>query len=361
MELKVKVVGDAEEKSPQEQEQEVLDQHAAKEEAKVDEVKEEVKEEVAEEQPQELTEEDVLSHINKKYNKQINSVNDLFEEREKGEDLPEDVAAYLKYKKETGRGFEDYVKLNRNFTDMEDDSLLREYLVATEEGLDADDISDLMEDFKYDSEEDDEAQIRKTKLKKKKTIAKAKKYFSEQKEYYKEPLESSTASLSESDEKDLKAYRQYLQDAKTVTEEGKRRQDWFLKKTEDVFNSEFKGFEFALGDNKVTYSPGDVAELRKAQSTPQNFISKFIGEDGLLKDAKGYHRALAIAMNPDRFAKFFYDQGKSHATDDVMRKTKNINMSERKTPEVTTKGGMKIRAMSEPSQRGLRIKSIKRK
>ena len=28
-------------------------------------------------------------------------------------ELPEDVAAYFKYKKETGRGIEDFVKLNR--------------------------------------------------------------------------------------------------------------------------------------------------------------------------------------------------------------------------------------------------------
>jgi hypothetical protein len=62
-------------------------------------------------------------------------------------------------------------------------------------------------------------------------------------------------------------------------------------------------------------------------------------------------------MNPERFAKFFYEQGKSEATEDVMRKTKNVNMSERRTPEVTSKGGMKIKAVSSTSSRGLKIRS----
>jgi len=142
-------------------------------------------------------------------------------------------------------------------------------------------------------------------------------------------------------------------------EELQRKRDWFYKKTDNVFGSEFKGFEFTLDDKKVTYSPGDATELKKAQSDPNNFIGKFLNEDGLIEDAVGYHKALSIAMNPDKFAKFFYEQGKAEATDDVMRKTKNINMSERKTPEVTSKGGMQIKSLGNDSGRGLKIRSKK--
>ncbi len=108
------------------------------------------------------------------------------------------------------------------------------------------------------------------------------------------------------------------------------------------------------------FSPGSPAALRKAQDTPMNFIKKFLDEGGMLKDAAGYHRSLAIAMNPEKFAQFFYDQGKSNATEDVMRKTKNINMTERTTPEISTKGGMQVKSVSQPSSRGLKIKSVKR-
>lgn len=374
MEIKVRAVDGAGEKSSQELEQEVLDKHeektnaeeitaeAPQETVEQEEVKqEEVKEEVREQQPAELTEEDVLSHINKRYNKQINSVEELLAERKESGELPEDVSAYLKYKQETGRGFEDYVKLNRDFEDMDSDSLLREYLVATEDGLDSEDINVLMQDYQHNEEDHDEAEIRKIKLAKKKAIAKAKKYFAEQKKYYKQPLESRTDAISESDSEELIAYRQYLQESKTLEQENLKKRDWFEKKTNDLFNQEFKGFEFKMGDTSLTYSPGSPDELKKLQSTPYNFINRFIGPDGLLKDATGYHRALAIAMNPEKFAQFFYEQGKSSGTEDVMRKTKNINMSERTAPEVATKGGVKIRSLNADSGRGLKIKSAKRK
>jgi len=127
-----------------------------------------------------------------------------------------------------------------------------------------------------------------------------------------------------------------------------------------VFGSEFKGFKFKLNNEDIMFSPGNASELKKAQETPMNFVNKYIDSNGLLNDAEGYHRSLAIAMNPDKFAQFFFEQGKSQATEDVIRKTKNINMSERRTPEVSTKGGMQIKSLSQPSSKGLKIKSIKR-
>ena len=108
------------------------------------------------------------------------------------------------------------------------------------------------------------------------------------------------------------------------------------------------------------FSPGDAQALKKAQETPMNFVNKYIDENGLVNDAAGYHKALAVAMNPDKFAQFFYEQGKSEATEDVMRKTKNINMSERRAPEVTNKGGMQVKSVNPDSGRGLKIRSIKK-
>ena len=91
-----------------------------------------------------------------------------------------------------------------------------------------------------------------------------------------------------------------------------------------------------------------------------NFVNKFLDANGYLKDAEGYHRSLAIAMNPEKFAQFFYEQGKSQATDEVMRKTKNVSMDERSAPEVSVKSGFQVKSVSQPSSRGLRIKSIKK-
>ena len=353
MEFKVRALDGSEEKSLAEREQEILDKH--NEESNVESpVVESVEEEVVKDE--ELTDEKVLKFLGNRYGREITSFDDLVTEREVTPEMPEDVAAYLNYKKETGRGIDDYVRLNRDFDSMDDDSLLREYYKATEDGLDNEDISIMMDDFVYDDDVDDESEVKKKKLAKKKMLSKAKKYFEKQKEYYKQPLESS-GSLTAEQEEELAAYRKYIESAKTHKQETERRQAWFAEKTDQLFDGEFKGFEFKLDDKNVTFNPGSADELKKIQSNPMNFISKYLDDTGLLKDSVGYHRALAVAMNPEKFAKFFYEQGKSEATEDVMRKTKNINMSERRTPEVTSKGGMKIRAMSEPSSRGLKIKS----
>jgi len=347
MELKVRAIDGIESKSVQEVENELLEKHET-----------EVK--TTETKTSTLNEDDVLSFIKNKYGKEINSLDELTQAREASEELPEDVAAYFKYKKETGRSINDFVKLNKDIDSVNPDVLLRDYLVATEKGLDSEDIDSLMEDYSYDEELDDETVVKKTKLLKKKAIAKAKDYFESEKEKYGTRLESSGSSISEEDKKALEDYKQYVQQATTYEEEVKRKSDWFAKKTDDVFGSEFKGFEFAMDDDKkVFFSPGDSNELKSAQQNPQNFIAKFLDEDGLLKDATGYHRSLAVAMNPEKFAKFFYEQGKSESIDDVMRKTKNVNMSTRTAPEVTSKGGTQFRAVNPDSGRGLRIKSKK--
>ncbi|MAK55611.1 MAG: hypothetical protein CML17_07185, partial [Pusillimonas sp.] len=327
MELKVRAVESPGEKSTQQVEQELLDKHEQKEsskenveetpkqetespqkeinfeEEKQDTVEESTENEIKHETPpeeteKELDENNVLSYIEKRYGKRINSLDELTAERKEADPLPEDVAAYLKYKQETGRGIQDYVHLQQNFDDMPDNSLLRNYLKATEgEGLDDEDINALMEDYTYDSEIDDEAAIRKIKLSKKRTIAKAKKYFNEQKEKYKQPLESSSVDSPTANE-ELIEYRQYLESVKTQQKENESKSSWFAKKTNEIFDNDFKGFDFVLDDKKITYSPGDAEVIKKNQSTPMNFMNKFLDEKGYLKNASDYHKALSIAMNP---------------------------------------------------------------
>jgi len=309
----------------------------------------------------ELSEEDVLSYIGKRYGREINSFDELVSERESSEELPEDVASYLKYKQETGRGFEDFVKLQQDFDEMHPDDLLESYYKATEKGLDDEDIEIMLDEFDYDEDIDAESDIKKIKLAKKKEIAKAKSYFNEMKEQYKQPLESRASEGSQVDTEKLEAYEQYIKSADTQKVEGERRRQWFTEKTDEVFGGEFKGFEFSVDGNAVLYSPQSVDAMKKEQSNVMNFINKFMTEDGLISDAQGYHKAIAVASNPEKFAQFFYEQGKASATEDVTRKMKNINMSERKAPEVTNKGGMQIRAINPDSGKGLKIRSLKKK
>tara|TARA_B100002019_G_scaffold293516_1_gene321826 strand:+ start:2403 stop:3500 length:1098 start_codon:yes stop_codon:yes gene_type:complete len=365
MELKVRAVEGVEEKSSQQIEQELLDKAEQKhnneevEDTNVESTEAQVEEENT--QSSELKEEDVLSFIKNRYEKEFTSVDQLFDQKENNEELPEDVKAYFEYKKSTGRGMEDYVRLNRDFSSMEDDQLLSEYLISSGEAQDLEDVDVLMDDYRFDEQLDEEKDIKKIKLAKKKAIAKAKKFFKEQKEMYKQPLESSTVGISEEQQKELDNYKQYLATAKSNQEEVKRKRDWFVDKTNEVF-SDFKGFDFKIGDATLTFNPGDATKLKEAQLDSMSFVKKFMDkETGLLNDASGYHRALAIAMNPERFASFFYEQGKADATENVTRSMKNVDMTERKVSQVANrKDGLQIRSISQPSSRGLTIKSKKK-
>ena len=326
-------------------------------------IKEEVKEEIKEETPlAELKDEDVLSYIKNRYDKDISSVDELFAQTKDNDDLPEDVSAYLEYKKETGRGIADFYNLQKDFESLPEEDLLAEYYSNVEEGLDSEDIQDLIEHkFSYDEEVDEERDIKRIKLAKKRELVKAKKFFTEQKDKYKVPLESSGNGLSKNEVENLDAYRGYLEESKTANESQQKRYDWFMKKTDDVFINEFKGFEFNVGESNVTFKPGDASELKNLQSDVNNFVKKFVDDKGLMKDAKGYHKALSMAMNPDKFAQFFYDQGVSAAVDNVTKKSKNINMDVRNTPQNVSKQGAGIRAVGDTSSgKGLKIRSIKR-
>lgn len=366
MEIKVRLLDGAEEKGVAQVEQELLEQHEqqqSQEQGQEQEQTQEQEQEQTQEQEQafELNDDQVLSYIGKRYNKQITSFDELMAERQEAEALPEDVAAYMKYKKETGRGFEDFLNLKKDFDSMDSEVLLKEYLRSTQEHLDEEDIETLMDDYRYDEEIDDDSTIKRTNINRKKAIAEAKKYFNSQKEKYKVPLESRQDLISEEEKEVYQSYKQYLNDAKTIEEENNRKRQWFDQKTNDVFNGEFKGFEFNVNDKKIIFSPGDSNELKKLQSTPQNFIKKFLDDQGLVKDAVGYHRSLAIAMNPEKFANFFYEQGKADATDSTMKNMKNINMSEQRVPEVgKAKDGVQVKAVNPDSGRSLKIRSMKK-
>jgi hypothetical protein len=376
MEIKVRDLGLVEEKSRAEVEENLLKKHEEKFEdtPQQDQVVEkvEIKEPVQEEKTEpvenktpslELNDDNVLSYIKDRYNKDINSVDELFAEKEANEELPEDVSAYLKYKKETGRNIQDFYNLQKDYDSMDDNSVLANYYSNTEEGLDAIDIQDIIEDkFDFDEEIDDPKDIKKIKLAKKRELAKAKKFLNEQKDKYKAPLESSGGGLSADQEKNfLNAYKSYLNESKSIKEQNEKRYNYFLDKTNEVFNNEFKGFDFKVGENNFTYKPGTADEIKNVQKDISTFINKYTDDSGLMSDAQGYHKALSVAMNPEKFAQYFYEQGVSSAVDNVTRKSKNINMDMRQAPQAVIKDGMKIRPVGNTdSGRGLRIRSIKK-
>jgi hypothetical protein len=351
MELKVKEVSGPGQKSVQEVEKQLLDQHEERQDVKTPEV------ENITEEPQ-LKEEDVLSFIRDRYNKDISSFDDLLAEREQARDLPEDVSAFLKYKKETGRGINDFVKLNVDYDNVNEDKLLADYYAATETELDSDDINYMLEErFSYDEDLDDDSEVKQKKIAKKKELAKAKKYFNDLKETYKVPIESNGSLVDDGEIEAYKAYKEYISQSQSIQEQNQKRAEYFTQKTNELFSDEFKGFEFTVADQKMVFQPGDVSDTKKVQSDINNFISRYLDDDGMVKDHVGYHKALSAALNPDKLATYFYEKGKADAVGDVTKRSKNIDMDPRSTPQqMKTAGEFKIRAVESDSGRGLKIR-----
>ena len=368
MEFKVRAVDFEEEKSTQEIEQELLDKHeqeqqqSQQEEPPLEDSEKNINFETEQEQQlaPEVEETNVLSYIKNRYNKEINTLDELFEARSQNEELPSDVSSFLKFKKETGRGIEDFIKYNRDVESEDPDKLLFEYIKEMNPDLDSDEVAFEVESkFSFSEDYDDEKEIKNKTIAKKKELAKAKEYFNKMKEQYMVPLESSKSSIPQEDLENYNAYKQYAQTAKEAEQAQLERAQYFAKKTDELFNNEFKGFEFSVGDSKFTFKPADAESLKKSQSNLSTFISSFLDDNGFIKDPAAYHRAIAAAMNPEGLAKYFYEQGKADATQSLARESKNIDMGTRQTPPPTYQSGFKVVALDSDHGTRLKIKSNK--
>ena len=360
-ELKIREVSAEEPKSVQEVEEALLQKHE-EEQAALEETQEEtpveeteVKEEAA---PIELTEQDVLSFIKNRYNNvEANSIDDILASRSQDE-LPEDVSAFLKYKKETGRGLDDFMKLNQDFEKMGPDQLLASYIKETNPTFDDEDVMMELENYKYDEDLDDDKTIKKQKLAMKRELAKAKEYFEKQKEQYKVPLESKATSVPTADQEGYEAYKKYNQELTQMQQEQMKRSEFFLQKTNEVFNDKFEGFDFTIGESTYKFKPGEAEKVKASQSDINNFISKFVDENGYVKDAAAYHKAMSAALNADALARFFYEKGKAEAVEDMSKESKNVQMGVRQSSQPASNfSGLKVSALDSDSGNGLRIKT----
>lgn len=333
-----------------------------KEEAVVDEQQPESTEtEPKEEKPQELTKEDIINdYLTDRYQINAKELEDVLSNNEEVLDLPEEVEKYLQYKEQTNRGLKDFVKANEDVSEYEDQALLREYYMQTNPELDDNDISYLInEKYEVDENVDTESDRKRKSLEKKQELHRAKEYFNNMREKYKAPLESSMDAFPDDVKKAVEFYQQYNDEAANQEKLSNEQRKVFEQKTSSFFNDKFKGFEYNLGEKTVTYKPKSVTEVAENQSDLNNFIKRFVDEKGFLKDANKYHQSLHMAMNPEAYAKFFYDQGKADAVNEVVKDGKNIDMNVRTNVD-SSKPGTKFKVVDSGQGFGSGLKIKKR-
>ena len=319
-----------------------------KQEEKIEEPKvEEVKiEKPVEELPvmEEVTEEEKVEEVQSAVEEAIEETNAT------GNPLPENIQKLVNFMDETGGDINDYVQLNRDVSKMDDSDVLDEYYKTTKSHLTPEERSFLLEDtFGVDEEVDDEKTIRKKKIALKEQVAEAKAHLDRQKSKYYEDIKAGS-KLTGEQQKAIDFFNRYNKESEEQKKLSEATKKTFLKKTDNVFNNEFKGFEYNVGDKKYRFNVKDADKVKTTQSDINNFVNKFTNENNdTLEDAKGYHKSLFTAMNADAIAKHFYEQGKADAIKGQVAKDKNINLNPRQTHGETNVGGVKVRALGQSS------------
>ena len=328
-------------KPPPEKSEEV-EQQPTKEEVDVVEEPEAEKEETTEEQPvlQEITEDEV-----EKVEEQIEEA--VVESEKTGESLPENIQKLIDFMEDTGGDLQDYVNLNKDISKMDDSEILDEYYRATKSHLTPEERSFLLEDnFGYDEDEDDPKEIRKKKIALKEQVAEAKAHLDRQKSKYYEDIKAGS-KLTQEQQKAIDFFNRHNKESEEQRKLSEASKKKFTQRTENVFNKNFKGFDYQVGDKRFRFNVKDVDKVKTTQSDLSNFINKFVGKDSTIEDAKGYHKSLFTAMNADAIANHFYEQGKADATKDRIAKDKNINLNPRQTHGETSVGGFKYRVLGD--------------
>lgn len=347
-----RIVG-GEEKTQQEIQKEMLQEHEQTEAKKAEEAAKAAESAV---QDNGIKDEDVLSYINTKHGRSFNSFDELLAEKvvEKEPEQDEAVAKYVQFKNETGRGFDDFIKYQRDVASLSDNDKLIEYYLDTNPGFTREDAAaQISIEFGYDESIDDEKDITKKKLSFKKELGRAIEHLNGKREKYKAPLESSGTDFTKSQE--YIAYQNALKKAREDQAAAQERSRVYAQRTEELFSESFNGFDFEVAkDRKLTFKPASAQELKKSQSNLMDFVGKFTDSKGMITDIQGYHRALAIGSNAEKFAKFFYEQGMADATDKNIRNIKNIPVNGRQTPQ-SQPGGPVARLLNKGDGNRLKV------
>ncbi len=277
------------------------------------------------------------------------------DEKVLGKPLPENIEKLVSFMEETGGTIEDYTRLNADYSNVDDKTLLQEYYKKNKPYLDNSDVELLLEDFDYDEDIDEERDIRKKKLAFKEEVAKAKSFLEETKSKYYDEIKL-RPGVTQEQQKAMDFFNRYNKEQ----EQAEQQHQMFKDNTKKLFSNDFKGFDINVGEKKYKYNIQNVDKVAESQSNITNLVGKFLDENGNVQDVNGYHKAIYAAENVDKIAAHFYEQGKADAVKDVVNKSKNLS----DTKARTTQGdvfidGFKVRAISGADSTKLKIKTKK--
>ena len=332
----------------------VLEENVEKTDEKPAGESEKVSEEVQDEKP-------VLEEVTDKVEEQVEELVEetkdaIAEAQETGKELPENIKKLVDFMEETGGDINDYVRLNQDYSQFDDMALLREYYKQTKKHLTDDEINFMMEDeFSYDEETDEEREVKKKKIALKEQVASAKAYLDGQKSKYYEEIKAGSR-LTQEQQKAVDFFNRYNKESEENKKVVEQQSRTFKLKTDNIFNKDFKGFDYNVGDKRYRFNVKNTNEVKETQSDINNFVKKFLNKNNEMEDAAGYHKSLFTAMNADAIAKHFYEQGKADALKNSIAKSKNVDMKPRQAFGEVNTGGMKVKVLSGDTSNDFKFK-----
>ena len=296
---------------------------------------------------QEIKEEEEIQSVSKEMSEAVRDSNIT------GKPLPENVEKLVSFMEDTGGTVEDYVRLNADYSTVDNNTLLKEYYKKSKPHLDDDEINFLLEDnFSYDEDLDEERDIRKKKLAFKEEVQEAKNFLEDLKGKYYDEIKL-RPGVTQEQQKAMEFFNRYNEEKSLNSQ----KHDRFKKATSEMFNNDFKGFDFNVGDKKFRYGINNPSGLAEQQSDVSNILGKFLGENGEVTDHKGYHKAMYAASNVDKIASHFYEQGRADAVKEVVNGSKNLSDEPRQTSgDSVFINGLRIKAISGVDSSKLKIK-----
>jgi len=301
-----------------------------------------------------------IIELNKEEQKEIKKVEQKIAEAKRdeqvlGKELPENIEKLVTFMEDTGGTVQDYVRLNHDYSKVNDEALLREYYKNTKPHLTHEEISFVMEDqFKWDEDVDEERDIKKKKLAKKEAVAEARGHLEDLKQRYYDEIKL-RPGVTQEQQKAVDFFNRYNKEQEIASQQHKT----FVDNTKDYFSDEFKGFDFEVGEKRFRYGVKNVNDVAENQSNLNNFVGKFLDNEGNVKDTKGYHKAIYAAQNIDKIVNHFYEQGKTDGIKTVVDGSKNISNEPRQTQGDIFIGGLKVKAIDGVDSSKLRIKKSK--
>lgn len=269
-------------------------------------------------------------------------------------EYPEDVQKLVEFMQDTNGTLEDYVNLNRDYSKMDNTTLVYEYYKNNKPHLNNEDINFLMQkDFAYDEEVAEPSEIKAKQLAFKEELYKAQKHFNDSKEKYYADLK-----LRKQNEvpEEYKEAQDFYNEATKIQERAEKLKNTFDTRTNNFFSEEFKGFDFKVGEKKYRFKVDDTKRVKTAQSTIDNFIKPYLNKEGEMEKVGDYHKALFAGRNADKLAAHFYEQGRADAIKETVKKSKNIDMSPRSDNSAAQNPNSKVRVVENDSSNRLRIK-----